>query len=77
MPGLTGHETASAVRATRPEIRQLFASGYSEEMNANRGTLAAGYAFVAKPYSVETLLRAVRESLDGAADHPGRVPPPG
>jgi PAS domain S-box-containing protein len=65
MPGLTGHETASAVRATRPEIRQLFASGYSEEMNVNPGALPLGYAFVAKPYTVDTLLRAVREGLSG------------
>jgi DNA-binding NarL/FixJ family response regulator len=65
MTGLTGHETASAVRATRPEIRQLFASGYSEEMNVNPGALPLGYAFVAKPYTVDTLLRAVREGLSG------------
>ncbi len=65
MPGLTGHETASALRSTRPETRQLFASGYSEEMNVNRGTLAAGYPFVAKPYGMGTLLRAVREALAG------------
>jgi DNA-binding NarL/FixJ family response regulator len=65
MTGLTGHETASAVRATRPEIRQLFASVYSEAMNVNRGALPLGYAFVAKPYTVDTLLRAVREGLAG------------
>jgi two-component system cell cycle sensor histidine kinase/response regulator CckA len=65
MPGLTGNETASAVKATRPEIRLLFASGYSEEMNASRGALAAGYPFVAKPYGMDTLLRAVREALTG------------
>ena len=63
MPGLTGHETASAVRATRPEIRQLFASGYSEEMNANRRTLDPNHRFIAKPYGMDTLLRAVREVL--------------
>jgi PAS domain S-box-containing protein len=63
MPGLTGHETASAVRATRPEIRQLFASGYSEEMNANRGTPNPTHRFIAKPYGMDTLLRAVREVL--------------
>ena len=63
MPGLTGHETASSVRATRPEIRQLFASGYSEEMNANRRTLDPNHRFIAKPYGMDTLLRAVREVL--------------
>jgi PAS domain S-box-containing protein len=63
MPGLTGNETASAVQATRPDIRLLFASGYSEEMNASRGNVTSGYPFVAKPYGMDTLLRAVREAL--------------
>jgi PAS domain S-box-containing protein len=63
MPGLTGHETAAAVTAARPETRQLFASGYSEEMNARRGVEVAAHRFVAKPYAAEALLRAVREAL--------------
>jgi len=65
MPGLTGYETASAVRATRPETRQLFASGYSEAMNSNPQGPAGRYPFVAKPYAVDTLLRAVRAALSG------------
>jgi hypothetical protein len=32
-------------------------------MNLNPGSSAAGHAFVAKPYAVDTLLRAVREAL--------------
>jgi two-component system cell cycle sensor histidine kinase/response regulator CckA len=69
MPGLTGHETAGAVRATRPDIRLLFASGYSEETNVTRvagDSAAEDAAFVAKPYGMEALLRAVRDVL--AAD---------
>jgi CheY-like chemotaxis protein len=61
MPGLTGQETAAAIRAMRPDIRQLFSSGYSEETNAGRG-MPAGMRFVAKPYTGDGLLRAMREA---------------
>jgi len=63
MPGLTGQETAAAVKAARPEIRRLFASGYSEEMNVGRNQHAAAHPFVAKPYAGDVLLRAIREAL--------------
>ena len=75
MPGLTGLETASAVRATRPEIRQLFASGYSEEMNiGGAGARAGGAAdpFLAKPYGSDALLEAIREALAGSSSEQGR-----
>jgi PAS domain S-box-containing protein len=62
MPGLTGYQTAAAVKALRPEVRQLLASGYSEEMNANRDS-AAGPPFIEKPYGVDACLLAVREAL--------------
>lgn len=65
MPGLTGRETAAAVQATRPGIRLLFASGYSEEMNASRDGRGIGDAFLSKPYAADALLRAVRASLAG------------
>jgi two-component system cell cycle sensor histidine kinase/response regulator CckA len=63
MPGLSGRETASVVCAMRPGVRQLFSSGYSEEM-ARRGT-ADELPFVAKPYEAGALLRAIREALAG------------
>jgi two-component system cell cycle sensor histidine kinase/response regulator CckA len=65
MPGLTGHETSDAVRGMRPEVRHLLASGYSEEMNAQRGALPLGIPFIGKPYSAAALLSAVRQALDG------------
>jgi two-component system cell cycle sensor histidine kinase/response regulator CckA len=61
MPGLTGQQTAAAIRAMRPAIRQLFSSGYSEEVNV--GGEATGAPFVAKPYTAAALLVAVREAL--------------
>jgi two-component system cell cycle sensor histidine kinase/response regulator CckA len=64
MPGLTGQQTAAAIRAMRPDIGLLFASGYSDDMNAGDRT-PAGIRFLAKPYTAEGLLRAVRDALAG------------
>jgi signal transduction histidine kinase/CheY-like chemotaxis protein len=62
MPGLTGHETATEIRAARPEIKLLFSSGYSEEMNM-RLSAEARFPFVPKPYSADDLLHAVRAAI--------------
>ena len=40
-------------------------SRYTENLIAHRGVLEEGTAFIKKPFSVHTLTRKVRESLDG------------
>jgi YesN/AraC family two-component response regulator len=65
MPGLTGHQTAVAVKALRPDIRQLFASGYCEELHAKEGKPEQRAPFIVKPHSLDALLLAVREALFG------------
>jgi PAS domain S-box-containing protein len=62
MPGMSGPETAAAIKAARPRIKLLFSSGYSEEMNLRRGG-EAKLPFVSKPYSAEDLLAAVRLAI--------------
>ena len=42
----------------------LFVSGYTEDVVATHGVLAAGPAFLAKPYTPPELARKVREALD-------------
>lgn len=65
MPGLTGYQTAVAVKALRPDIRQLFASGYCEELHVKEGRSEQRAQFIEKPYSLDDLLLAVREALFG------------
>jgi two-component system cell cycle sensor histidine kinase/response regulator CckA len=67
MPGMSGHDAASAIKAIRPGIGLLFTSGYSEQTNVRRGGRSRP-RFLAKPYSGDDLLAAVREAmLDRAA----------
>ena len=65
MPGRNGPALAERVRATRPGIRTVFMSGYTEDVIIHRGVLEGGMAFVGKPFSAEELLGKVREVLDG------------
>jgi two-component system cell cycle sensor histidine kinase/response regulator CckA len=63
MPGISGHELASEFLALRPEVRILLMSGYSEEL-ALWETSPYRREYLAKPFSIPTLLRRVREVLD-------------
>ncbi len=68
MPGMDGSALVRAVRALRPGLPAILASGYAEE--AVRGDLAAeGIGFLTKPYTLKDML-AIVESLvnDQAAD---------
>jgi CheY-like chemotaxis protein len=65
LPGLGGPELALRLRATNPQARILFMSGYTDEMIGTRGRLQPGTHFLQKPFTFETLLSKVREVLDG------------
>ena len=66
LPGITGRELASVLQASRPGLRVLFMSGYSEdELPPTDDHSDAG--FLQKPFAAETLLVQVRAVL-----HPKR-----
>ncbi|MFA6957497.1 MAG: PAS domain S-box protein [Thermoanaerobaculia bacterium] len=64
MPGMTGTELADLITRTRPEIKVLFMSGYSEEAAAQGGLIAPGRAFIGKPFGLEPLLFKLRELMN-------------
>jgi two-component system cell cycle sensor histidine kinase/response regulator CckA len=64
MPGMTGPRLADLFAPTRPGMKVLFVSGYSDESVARYGLIAPGRAFLSKPFGPEVFLRRVRESLD-------------
>jgi PAS domain S-box-containing protein len=66
LPNLDGRALAKRVVAERPGIKVVFASGYSEEVISRHGPLPEGTNFIAKPFTVEMLARAVRGALDSA-----------
>ncbi|WP_437516692.1 ATP-binding protein [Sorangium sp. So ce1099] len=67
MPEMSGCELAERLVKLRPDMKVLFMSGYTGD--ALDGKLAArpGAALLGKPFTAESLLRAVRKALEGAA----------
>jgi CheY-like chemotaxis protein len=65
MPGLNGRDLADRIRAIHPETRVLLVSGYSEVLAAD-GRLAAGFHYLQKPYTPESLTRTVERILSSA-----------
>jgi CheY-like chemotaxis protein len=64
MPGLSGKALAEELSRTRPELKILFMSGYTDEAIAHHGVLAPGGAFLQKPFSSVILARKMRSVLD-------------
>ena len=62
--GMSGMELAQKLRVTKPELRIIFASGYSME-DLDPSFVRNGHAlFLQKPYTHVSLAKAVRECLD-------------
>lgn len=64
MPGMNGRDLATRVQRARPNLRVLLMSGYAPMIGD--GDVGAGFAFLAKPFSAETLARRVHETLGSA-----------
>jgi two-component system cell cycle sensor histidine kinase/response regulator CckA len=66
MPQMGGPALAKRLTTLRPETRVIYLSGYADEALGDRQVLENGAAFLQKPFALESLVRKVREVLDGA-----------
>ena len=62
MAGMSGLELARSIRRQHPDSRIILASGYSDKAAM---AVSEGFALIRKPYSLETLVRAINQVLDG------------
>ena len=65
MPQMSGPELAKRLAPSRPQMRVLCMSGYTDDSIVRHGVLEAQFAFLQKPITPVTLTRKVREVLDG------------
>jgi two-component system, cell cycle sensor histidine kinase and response regulator CckA len=66
MPGMAGPELASLLIERRPSLKVIYMSGYTDDALDRRGVREAGVAFLQKPFTRDTLSRAVRDALEAA-----------
>jgi two-component system, cell cycle sensor histidine kinase and response regulator CckA len=64
MPGMGGRRVAEVIRATRPHLKVVYMSGYTDSAIVDHGILEPGVTFVQKPFATDALLRKIRDVLD-------------
>jgi two-component system cell cycle sensor histidine kinase/response regulator CckA len=70
MPQMTGDELARRLRQSRPELKVLYLTGFSDRLFKEKTTLWADEAYLDKPCSVKGLLQAVSLLLFGHFEVP-------
>ncbi len=67
MPGMNGRQLADRLTAARPDMKVLFASGYTADVLVQYG-VEGGVHYLQKPFTPDVLARKVREVLSEPPD---------
>ena len=71
MPRMSGKMLAQKLAQTRPTLKVLYMSGYTDDAIVHHGVLDAETQFLAKPFTAPDLARKVRVVLDGGSADAG------
>jgi len=63
MPGMNGRKVAELICAADPSVRVLFMSGYTEDLLEEEDADVEDAPFIAKPFTIDQLLRKVEEVI--------------
>jgi two-component system, cell cycle sensor histidine kinase and response regulator CckA len=66
MPSMGGPALVQHLTPTRPDLKVIYMSGYTDDALGDRRMLDGGTPFLQKPFTLDTLVQKVREVLDGA-----------
>ncbi len=65
LPRMSGGQLAERLLTSRPEMKVLFMSGYTDDAILQHGVLDSGVSYLQKPITQGMLTRKVREVLNG------------
>ena len=66
--GMNGRQLADEARRRRPDLKVLFATGYTRNAIIHQGRLDADVELLNKPFTADAMARKVRQILDGKPD---------
>lgn len=69
MPSISGNRLVVLLRMSRPALRVILMSGYAAETFARQAPVPAGVTFIEKPFTRDSLLIAIRSTLDGEGEN--------
>lgn len=64
MPGMSGKEIAEKLKSLKPDMKQLFISGYTDDIIAKHGIIDEKLNILQKPFTPATLKSKIRNILD-------------
>jgi two-component system cell cycle sensor histidine kinase/response regulator CckA len=75
MPRTSGFELMNAMRQTRPDLKVLYMSGYTDNQVSRSWAIEPDTPFIQKPFTAAALTQKVREALGGSAATSPSAPP--
>ena len=65
LPGMNGRQVADLARASRPDLKILFITGYAESAAISNGFLQPGMEMITKPFDLDHLMQRIRAMISG------------
>jgi PAS domain S-box-containing protein len=64
LPGISGRNIADQLRVSRPSMKVIYMSGYTDDLIAQTGVIDTNTILLEKPFPISLLLQRIRETFD-------------